>query len=194
MFQGSINKSSGQASRTLLILAIIILVAVAVSYAVIKIAENPPKKTAKEEPVVPQPVYEQTLEEIRFIFQEARDYGNVLKGSQSKNPEWQQDLKTTERFIKVTVAAQNKGKENIKNGSWELENIVDSENRNYVPSTNVSQWLSEKDLCGDLLKPEFEPTPCIKIYEVSKISTGLKVRVKNKTKNTDALIDLIVTN
>lgn len=194
MFQSSINKSSGQASRTLLILAIIILVAVVFSYLVIKVAENPPSKIPNQEPIVPQPVYEQTLGDIRFIFQEARDLGSVLYGSQSKNPEWQQDLKTTERFIKVVVAAQNKGKENVRSGSWNIENIVDSEGRNYVPLTNVSQWLPEKELCGDLLKPEFEPTPCVKIYEVSKVSTGLKIRVKNVTKSSDALIDLIVTN
>jgi hypothetical protein len=183
----------GQASRTLLILAIIILVAVVVSYLIIKVAETPPKNQ-KPTPQVVQPVYEQTLNDVRFIFQEARDYGNVLYGSQSKNPQWQEDLKTTERFIRVVVAAQNKGKENIKNGSWDIENIVDSEGRNYVPLNNVSQWLPEEILCGELLKPEFAPTPCTKIYEVSKVSTGLKIRVKNTTKSSEALIDLIVTN
>ena len=194
MFKNKINKSSGQASRTLLILAIIILVAVVFSYLVIKVAENPPTKKQKQEPIVPQPVYEQTLGDVRFIFQEARDYGSVLYGSQSNNPR-REDIKTTERFIKVIIAAQNKGKENTKNGSWNIENIVDSEGRNYVPLDNVNQWLPENNLCGDLLKPEFAPIPCVKIYEVSKISTGLKIRVKTTTiKSSEALIDLIVTN
>lgn len=187
-------KEKGQASRTLLIIAIIILVAVVITYLVIRVAENPPKNPTVTPPIA-QPIYEQTLGEIRYIFQEARDFGGVLYGSQSKNPEWQNNLKTTERFIKVVVAAQNKGKENIKNGSWDIENIVDSEGRNFVPLTNDSQWLPEKNLCGELLKPEFDPIPCTKIYEVSKISTGLKIRVKNTTnKSGAALIDLIVTN
>ncbi|MDP2741379.1 MAG: hypothetical protein Q8O66_01665 [bacterium] len=185
-------KEKGQASRTLLILAIIILVAVVISYLVIKVAENPPKNPTATPPIA-QPVYEQTLGDIRYIFQEARDFGGALSGSQSRNPQWQEDLKTTERFIKVVVAAQNKGKENIKNGSWDIENIVDSEGRNFVPLTNVSQWLPEKNLCGELLKPEFDPIPCAKIYEVSKISTGLKIRIKNTTNSGNALIDLIVT-
>jgi hypothetical protein len=186
-------RQRGQASRTLLIIAIIILFAVVVSYLVIKLAENPPKNQ-KPIPDVPQPVYEQTLNYIIFIFQEARDFGDTLKGSQSNNPQWQKDLKTTERFIRVSIAAQNKGKENLKNGSWDIENIVDSEGRNYVPIDNAREWLPEKNLCGELLKPEFNPIPCVKIYEVSKISTGLKIRIKNSNKNSSALIDLIVTN
>jgi len=192
IFNNSI-KEKGQASRTLLIIAVIILVAVVISYLVIRVAESPPKNPTATPPIS-QPVYEQTLGDIRFIFQEARDFGDVLSGSQSRNPQWQADLKTTERFIKVIVAAQNKGKENIKNGSWDIENIVDSEGRNFVPLSNASQWLPEKNLCGDLLKPEFDPIPCTKIYEVSKISTGLKIRIKNTTNSGNTLIDLIVTN
>ncbi|MEK7664927.1 MAG: hypothetical protein AAB361_02180 [Patescibacteria group bacterium] len=193
MFKNKINKSSGvAASRTLLIIAIIILVAVAISYAIIRIAENPPKSTRPPDDIVPQPIYEQTIEGIRIIFQEAKDFGSVLKGSQSKNPQWQEDIKTTEKFIKVTVAAQNKEKENTRSGNWDIENIVDSEGRNYVPMNGVDQWLPEKNLCGNLLKPDFAPIPCAKIYEVSRISAGLKIRVTSFGKS--ALIDLIVTN
>ncbi|MBI2054391.1 MAG: hypothetical protein HYT36_03650 [Candidatus Staskawiczbacteria bacterium] len=192
MFKNSINYSAGQVSRTLLILAVIILVAVAISYSVIKIAERPPKAPDTTEKIH-KPVYDETLAEIRFIFQEAKDYGGVLKGSQSRNPQWQQDLETTERFIRVTVAAQNKGKENTKNGNWDIENIVDSEGRNYIP-ISADQWMPEKNRCGEMLKPEFEPVPCSKYYEVSKISTGLKIRVENKQKGANILLDLIVTN
>lgn len=191
MFQSNTNKSSGQASRTLLIIAIIVLVAVVITYSAMRYAEKKPAAPSPG-PTVPQPVYEATLGDIRFVFQEARDFGSTLKGSQSKNPQWQQDLKTTERFVKVTVGAQNKGKENTKHGGWDIENIVDSEGRNYVPASGVDSWLPEKNTCGELLKPEFAPTSCTKIYEVSKVSTGLKIRVK--AGSAAALLDLIVTN
>ena len=105
------------------------------------------------------------------------------------------DLITTERFIKVTIGAQNKGKENIKKNTWDIENIVDSEGRNYISLDYAANpWMSDPDLCGELLKPEFSPTPCSKIYEVSKISSGLKIRVVDTKKKTEALIDLIVIN
>ena len=200
-----INKSSGQVSRLLLVLAIIVLVAVVITFLIMKMATPPPKPITPEEPTVPQPVYEQTLGDVRFVFESARDMGNTLKASDSKNPgDWVKDLTTVARFIVVTVGAQNKGKLNIAERSWDIENIVDSEGRNFVPleGYTVEQWLPENDLCTALLKPEFDPTPCTKIYEVSKKSTGLKIRVKigqgnsannfSSQKFEEALIDLIV--
>ena len=47
----------------------------------------------------------------------------------------------------------------------------------------VSPWLPSPNLCGALLKPAFDPTPCTKIYEVSKASTGLKIRVETGINN-----------
>ncbi len=199
------NKSSGQVSRLLLVLAIIVLVAVIITFLIMKMATPPPKPPASAEPTVPLPVYEQTLGNIRFVFQSARDRGDTLRASETKNPgSWQKDLTTTERFIMITIGAQNKGKENIAERSWDIENIIDSEGRNFVPleGYTVDQWLPEQNLCSTLLKPEFDPTPCTKIYEVSKKSTGLKIRVitgKDNTANNfsskkldEALIDLIV--
>ena len=67
---------------------------------------------------------------------------------------------------------------------------------------NVDPWLPDPDLCGALLKPEFEPTPCVRIYEVSTVSKNFKIQViANKKvgseypsgKEDTALIDLIVT-
>lgn len=134
---------------------------------------------------------------------QARDLGNVLKGSQSRNPSWQKDLPTTERFIKVTIGAQNKGLTNIKEQVWDIGNIVDSEGRNFTSSQyNVDSWLPDPNLCGALLKPDFEPASCVKIYEVSKVSKGLKIQVISlkkvgneypSDKKDTALIDLIVT-
>ena len=201
------NKSSGQISKLLLVLAIIVLVAVVIVYLVIRMAEKPPAPPTPPGPVVLQPVYEQTLGNIKFIFENAKDRGNILKYSEALNPtysSYQKDMTTTEKYIEVKVGAQNVGKENIAERSWDIENIVDSESREFVPldQYTISAWLPMPNLCSTLLKPAFDPTPCVKIYEVSKKSTGLKIRVitgKDNNANNfsskkldSALIDLIV--
>ncbi|OGZ75238.1 MAG: hypothetical protein A3G45_01590 [Candidatus Staskawiczbacteria bacterium RIFCSPLOWO2_12_FULL_37_15] len=196
------DKETGQASRLLLVLAIIILVAIVITYLVMRAAEKPPKPVTNE-PTVSQPAYEQSLGDIKFIFMQARDMGNVLKGTESRNSSWQKDLTTTEKFIKVTIGAQNKGLVNIKEQVWNVGDIVDSDGRNFVPlQYNIDSWLPDPNLCGALLKPEFEPAPCVKIYEVSRISKGLKIQVISlkkvgneypSDKKDTALIDLIVT-
>jgi uncharacterized protein (UPF0333 family) len=199
---------SGQISRLILVLAIVILVAVVIVYLVMRMAEKPSKPTVEAPVEVPQFVYEQNLGDIRFVFESARDIGNILFASSVINKQYssyQKDLTTTERFIMVTMGAQNVGKENIAERSWDIENIVDSEGREFVPLDNyaVGAWLPDPNLCQTLLKPAFDPTPCIKIYEVSKKSTGFKIRVitgQNNNANNfgsgkvdAALIDLIVT-
>lgn len=175
----NINKSSGQIAKALLALAIIILIALVIVYIVVKRAEKPP-----EPPPVdgdePKPVYEATLGDIRFLFLEATDKGNVLYGKDSNQPQWQKDLETTERFIEVVIATQNVGKENTPDKMWDIGNIIDKDGRKFLPSgQEVSNWLPQYDqnLCGSVLKPSFEPSPCKKIYEVAKISTGLKVEI-----------------
>jgi len=199
------NKYSGQVSRTLLVLAIIILVAVVITYLIIKMAEKPPAPNPNPEPGVPQPVFSQTLGNIAFTFRNAVDMGNILRASESQSAgSWQKDMTTKERFIKVTIGAQNEGKENIQERSWDIGNIVDSEGRIYEPSEGytINPWLPVDNGCQDLLKPAFDPTLCTKIYEVSKKSTGLKVYVITGQDNLPnnfssdkvdtALIDLIL--
>ncbi len=201
----NINKSSGQASKLLLVLAIVVLVAVVITYLIIRMATPPPKPPEPTGDVIPQPIYEQTLGDIRFIFGGSRDMGNVLTAAQAKDASyWQKNLTTTERFVMVTIGAQNKGKANIEERSWDIENIVDSDGRNFVPleGYSVDPWLPADNFCGALLKPEFDPVPCIKIYEVSKKSSGLKIRVVSGKNNSpsnlssddvdSAMIDLIV--
>jgi hypothetical protein len=197
----------GQVSRLLLVLAVVILVAVIIVYLVMRMAEKPAKPVPKPTPTTPQPVYEQTLENVRFVFESARDVGNVLSASAITNQSYsyQKDIHTTERYVIVTIGAQNVGKENIPERSWDIQDIVDSVGREFVPldSYTVAGWLPNPNLCQTLLKPAFDPTPCQKIYEVSKKSTGLKIKVatgKNNDENNfssdkldTALIDLIVT-
>lgn len=204
------NKESGQASRMLLVLAVVILVAVVIAYLVMRMAEKPPAPNLPINPGVTQPVYEEQLGNIRFVFQSALDKGNILAVAEIINTDYinsyntPKNLTTGEKFIKVTVGAQNKGTENTEVKAWNIQNIVDSKGRNFVPIGRdlVAPWLPTKDLCGSLLKPAFDPAPCVKIYEVSKQSTGLKIRVEtgknNKADNlskgnTDSfLLDLIV--
>ncbi|MBU2540028.1 hypothetical protein KJ786_02610 [Patescibacteria group bacterium] len=173
----NINKSSGEIVKTLLVLAVIVLIALGIAYAVV--SRTKPKPPI--EPITPgevKPVYEATIGNIRFLFLEATNKGNTLFGKNSRYADWQKDLKTTERFIELTVGAQNIGKENTEDKIWTIGDMVDSEGRNYIPSTEeVRNWLSEQDPCGEILKPSFEPTPCKKIYEVAKVATGLKVKV-----------------
>jgi hypothetical protein len=180
------NKESGQASRLLLILAVVVLVAVIIVYLVMRMAEKPAQPAVPKIPAVPQPVYEQQLGDIRLVFESALDKGNVLTASQIINNQYsynQQDLQVSNpgaKFIAVTVGGQNKGTDNTEKGAWDIQNIVDSQGRNFVPldGYTVAPWLPKDNLCGALLKPAFDPTPCMKIYEVSKASSGLKIRVE----------------
>lgn len=197
---------AGQVSKLLLVLAIIVFVAVIIAYLVMRMATPPPKPPVTGEPVIPQPIYETTLGDVKFVWESSIDKGNTLWVSEARKDSYaQKNLVTTERYIKVTIGAQNKGKVNIAERSWDIGNIIDSEGRNFVPieDYSVNPWLSNPNLCGALLKPEFNPTPCTKIYEVSRKSTGLKIEVMTGQENSannfsagkldKALIDLIIT-
>jgi hypothetical protein len=206
-----INKESGQASRLLLVLAIVVLVAVIIVYLVMKMVTPPPKPAPKPGPEIIQPVYDQTLGNIRFVFQYATDKGSILKASDIISSQYtsssQRDLpidNSGAKFIEVTVGAQDKGTLQTEQGAWDIENIVDSQGREFPPMQgyNISPWLPNPSLCGSVLQPAFDPTPCTKIYEVSKVSTGLKIRVETGVGNTaqnfsagrknSFLLDLIV--
>lgn len=201
------NKESGQMARLLLVIAAVVLVAIVIAFLIMKMAEKPPKPPVVDDgPKVELPVYEQKLGNIRFVFMSARDMGKILKASDVSSAYYNaKDLSTSEKFIMVTVGAQNKGTVNIEPSSWDLGDIVDSDNRRFVPldEYTVGGWLPEKKLCKTLLKPEFDPTPCVKIYEVSKGSTKLKIEVLtgennnserdfNQDRRISGLIDLIV--
>jgi hypothetical protein len=202
------SAEAGQASRLLLVLAVVVLVAVIIVYLVMKMAEKPPAPPPPTGQEIILPVYEQVLGNIKFIYESALDKGNVLRASEIQNIQYisstQKNLTTGEKFIKVTIGAQNTGTKNIEQNSWGMGNIIDSEGRNFEPleGYTISPWLPNPDLCGTLLKPAFAPTPCTKIYEVSKASTGFKINIMtgkdnlannfSSNKSESALIDLIV--
>ena len=201
------KKQSGQVSRLLLVLAIVVLVAVVIVYLVMQMAERPPAPDISDPDNggVPQPSYEQTLGNIKFVFIDSVDLGSTLTSATAVRKTSARDpLTTTERFVKVTVGAQNKGKMNIEERAWDIGDIIDSEGRRFVPLSGykINSWIPEDSACGALLKPEFDPAPCTKIYEVAKISTGLKITIMTGKDNQKSnftsddfdqeLIDLIV--
>ena len=200
----------GQTSRLLLVLAAIILVAVIIVFLVMRMATPAPKPPTPGPEEVQLPVYEKQLGNIRFVFLSGLNKGGVLKSSEIKNSQYnssyQKDLAATPGgdFIQITIGAQNKGNENTEQNAWDIENIVDSKGRNFVPieTYTVAPWIDAQNQCGALLKPEFDPLPCTKIYEVSKQSTGLKIRIETGLDNDpgnlssgkieEFLLDLIV--
>lgn len=192
-----INSSRGQISKILLILAVLVFIAVLVAYVVFRITTLRNSRNAEpEDSSLPEEVSEKSYEtmvgDIRFLFESAQNLGSVLKSNDPRS----KDLVTTEKFIKVVIGAQNKGKFDTLEKSWTLGNIIDSEGRNFVPLYDPRyHFLSLPDLCGSILKPEFEPTPCVKIYEVSNVSTNLKVevvKVVSKKNRESSFIDLDV--
>lgn len=189
----NLNKQWGQVSRAILVIAGAILLITIIAFLAIKIASSKksqavPSSAQEIEP--PKPVYETTIGDIKFALQSSMDIGSVLKSDKSQV--YQKDLTTTERFVRVVIGAQNKGKNETAQFVWEVGNIIDSEGRNFIPITNKAYYfLPQPSLCGAILKPEFAPIPCTMMYEVSKQSTGLKVEVKVKLpKGAKALLDL----
>ncbi len=200
-----LKNQSGQVARLMLSLVIVCFVAIIIAYIVIRSANKPtppPIDPGIEE--VPKAIYETTINDIKITFQEAVNYGNTMRGSISNNPSYQKDLTSTEKFILVKIGAQNKGKVDTKQNIWDLGNIIDSEGRNFKPNNySANPWLPKDNGCGDVLKPEFTPISCSKIYEVSKVSQGLKVEVLVSKKEGDdydtskkdtILLDLIVND
>lgn len=187
------RKQKGQISRILIILAGAILFITVIVFLAIQIAssrklkEESQNNISPEENDPPRPVYETTIGDIKFIMKSSVNLGSFVKSNISYQP----DLTTTERFIKITIGAQNKGKNQTAQFSWDIGNMVDSGGRNFTEYQKAYYFLPKDNLCGAALKPEFEPVQCVKIFEVSKKSTGLKVEVINKSsKQGSQLLDL----
>lgn len=199
------NKTKSSGSATLFIVLGIVLVLVIVFGLVMKM--NFTKKSASE-PVeefkkgkVPEPVYETMVKNIKFNFVKVEDKGNILPYSESKFSWMKNDCTTTDKFIKVTISAQNLGTDNTLFQGWEVAELIDSEGRKFYSADRAKNWIPSESNCGAILKPNFTPTPCVKIYEVSKKSIGLKVRVsipnpvQNKKKPEDeSFVDLPLYN
>ncbi len=191
--KAGIKSESGQVAKILLVLLVIVVVAIGVAYMVTQKAQTPPTPVNNANNAVPSLAYEVTVNDIRFVFIEAINFGSILYGKDTKNPSWEKDIVTTEKFVRLVVAAQNVGTKNTENNYWDIGNIIDEKGREFVPSLQrVDPWLPEDDICGEILQPSFEPTPCTKIYEVARISKNLKVKVLlNKNgKKESGIIDI----
>jgi len=184
-------RQKGEIPRILLIGGGIFLVVIVIIIILVAVngGSNANKKQNATEDVtreLHEPVYEKQLGDIYFTLNSSTDLGNVLKAQNS----YQQDITTTERFIQVVVGAQNKGKVATGQYNWDLGNIIDSDGRVFTNINNeVSFYLPNPNPCGLSLKPGFYPVSCTKIYEVAKISKGLKIEVTVRDQST-ALLDL----
>jgi len=170
----------GEISRELLILIGVIIVIIIIITVVISMATKPEPLPEESEEEEYGQISEVELGDVRIKLEGARDRGNTLKASEKKSGREGKDLVTTERFIEVTISAENIGKDNISAGYWQIKNLVDSEGRIFYFFPGAELWILGESKCGALLKPGFSPTFCTKIYEVAKISTGLKVEVSAK--------------
>ena len=189
------NKSSGQVSRLLLVLAIIVFVAIIIVYLVVRMAEQPSKpKGPTPPPTIQLPVYEKQLGNIRFVFESAQDRGQVLKASDAVGAN-KKDLDISNpgaKFVEVTIGAQDKGTAETVQGAWSLGNIVDTQGNVYqpLPKYAVGPWTPAINVCGQILQPEFDPSPCTQIYEVSTLSTAFKVMVETGKNNTPVVSNI----
>jgi len=172
--------SLGQVPTSLLIGVIVIILLVIIVFVVLKVVRKPPPPappTEKEE----EPIYEVAIGDVKFKLIGAKDRGNALRVSESRQPEYlREDLITTDRFIEVTISAENVGKDNIPHNVWEIEELSDKEGRKFYSSPQFDSWIPQESKCGDLLKPGFTPTLCTEIYEVANVASGLKVKVSVK--------------
>ena len=185
--RGAIPRIALIGGGVLLIVIVIIIILVFVQSSGVVKNDNNNSGPKVEQPQIP--VYEKQVGDIYFILESAQDLGDVLKAQNS----YQKDITTTERFIKVVVGAQNKGKIATGTYSWDLGNLIDSDGRVFANANNQVSWhLPNPNPCGLSLKPGFYPVNCTKIYEVAKISKGLKVEITVKDKPTE-LLDLNFT-
>lgn len=179
-------------------MAVVILLVTVVVYVALRAANTRKVEQASDNGAdngqkAPKLVHEAIIGDVKFELESSTNMGSVLEADTARAG-YQEDITTTDRFVKVVVTAQNKGKVNTEQGMWSVGNVVDSEGRNFLNINNKAfYFLPQPDLCGAVLKPEFEPTACVMFYEVSKKSKGLKVQVaapNEKGRKQEAFLDL----
>jgi len=174
------NKTTGRIPNFVLFIIIGIVIIILIVM-IISFVKKSPAPTSEEGPKSEEPTDEAVIGDVKFKLKEASDLGNILRVSESKNNQVQKDIVSTERFVKVTITAENVGKESVYLGTWDLKDLFDKEERRFIFSQQTSPWIPEDSRCGDTLKPGFTPTSCTKIYEVANISSGLKVKVSARS-------------
>jgi hypothetical protein len=185
--------SLGQVPTKILVGVGVIIFLIIIVFVISKLSKKPPPPPPVEKKE--EPVYETTVGNVKFKLIEAKDRGNKLLASESKNPEYiREDLITTDRFVEVTISVENIGKDNIPSNIWDMNELVDKEGRKFYSEPQFNQWVLKESKCGEMLKPAFTPTPCTKIYEVANVATGLKVKVSARAfgdqKGGESFIDI----
>lgn len=104
-----------------------------------------------------------------------KDRGTSLLAKDSRFAAIATTKTTSGKFIELTIAIENRGKDLA---SITTPVLVDSENREFTSSTDTTEWVPEG---ADLfllsnLQPNL-PKQFVVIYEVPAGSTGLKARV-----------------
>ncbi len=104
-----------------------------------------------------------------------KDRGTSLLAKDSRYPTISKTKTTQGRFVEVSILIENKGKDLA---SITTPILVDSQNREFTSSSDVSEWVPEG---ADLfllsnLQPNL-PKTFVVIYEVPAGTTGLKARV-----------------
>ena len=185
------KKSSGEISPQILLLMGGIIASVVVAVIIFLVVFKKEAPPLIEEIKPKGPVTEFKSKNIKVFLAEAEDIGNILLGQDGRNP-GTKDVTTTERFIKVKVFAENIGQEETTSGVWDIGEIVDNEGRKFPYSRGLESWFPADSQCGKNLKPGFTPVFCTRIYEVSKISEGMKIKIMIRGKTSEeGFIDLI---
>lgn len=170
----------------LVVIGVIFIAAVFIIIINVQKPESPPIPPEEEKPI--EPVYEIIIGDIKFKLEKVEDKGKILVATEDIYPK--KDIITTEKFIEVTISAQNIGTDNIAEKYWDMEEIIDSEGRKFYSPLETRPWTLQLVNCGAVLKPAFKPTLCTKIYEVAEIATGLKIKISSKQVQGDFFIDL----
>lgn len=126
----------------------------------------------------------------KWILLEVKDRDGILRGSESEFPLLTEDKTTTGKFIEITLEVTNIG--TITETWWSDPTLVDDKDREFKPADDVYEWIPDEKEA--LLKGLHPGVTCqfIWIYEVSKDTSGLKVKVKDiaTPSKVEALIDL----
>ena len=130
------------------------------------------------------------VSEARWKLISVKDRGNILKASESRYPTIAENKTTTGKFIEITMEVENLGTE--MRSVFNLD-IIDDKNREFIPASDVSEWIPEDKEMFLLsnLNPNM-PQQFTDIYEIPTDAIGLKVKVGDLSLwgNKEALISL----
>lgn len=113
--------------------------------------------------------------DVVWQIDEVKDRGASLLAKDSRYPTIAKTKTSAGKFIQLTISVENRGKDLA---SITTPTLVDSQNREFTSSSDVSEWVPEG---ADLfllsnLQPNL-PKTFVVIYEVPAGTTGLKARV-----------------